>query len=58
MLRYRRIGEKRVSDAVRLTVAMPDHYSFDDMKRLAGYFFKDLQPMPSKKQERNENPSR
>lgn len=54
---YRQIGEKRVSDAVRLTVAMPDHYSFDDMKRLAGYFFEDLQPMPSK-QERNENSSR
>lgn len=51
-------GKKPILDAIILSIDVPELCSFKDMKRFAGYLFEDLQPMPLKKQERNENPSR
>ena len=40
---YRQIGNKRVSDAVIISVAMPDDTDFDGMRKMARYFFPELQ---------------
>lgn len=42
---YRRVGNQRVSDAVIISVAMPDETDFDGMRQMARYFFPDLQQM-------------
>lgn len=40
---YRRIGNQRVSDAMIISVAMPEGTDFDGMRERARYFFPDLQ---------------
>lgn len=40
---YRRVGNKRVSDAVIISVAMPEGTNFERMRQMARYFFPDLQ---------------
>ena len=55
---YREAGKDRLSDAVVLTIAMPEEYDFEGMKHLAGYFFGNLQPILSKKQQKKEKPTR
>lgn len=51
-------GKKPILEAIILTIDMPGLCSFKDMKRFADYLFEDLQPIPIKKREQNENPSR
>lgn len=55
---YRENGKGRISDAAVLTVAIPEEYSFEGMKELAGYFFEDMQPDVPKKQKKKEGPTR
>ena len=55
---YREAGKDRLSDAVVLTIAMPEEYDFEGMKELAGYFFEDLQPISPQKQQKREMPAR
>ncbi len=55
---YRQAGKDRLSDAVVLTIAMPEEYDFKGMKQLAGYFFEDMQLIAPKKQKKKEEPSR
>ena len=55
---YRENGKSRISDAVALTVAIPEEQDFSWMKQMAGYFFEDMQPVTPKKQKKMEGPSR
>ena len=55
---YRQIGRGRLSDAVVLTIAIPEEYDFEGMKELAGYFFEDLQLISLQKQKKKEGPAR
>ena len=55
---YRQNGKDRISDAVVLTVAIPEDYDFDGMKQLAGYFFGDMQPDIPQKQKKKDSPIR
>ena len=55
---YRENGKSRISDAVVLTVAIPEEQDFNRMKQMAGYFFEDMQPVTPKKQKKMEGPSR
>ena len=55
---YRQNGKDRISEAVVLTVAIPEDYDFDGMKQLAGYFFRDMQPDIPQKQKKKDSPTR
>lgn len=55
---YRENGKGRISDAVVLTVAIPEEQDFNWMKQMAGYFFEDMQPVTPKKQKKMDGPSR
>ncbi len=55
---YRQNGKDRISDAVILTVAIPEDYDFEGMKQLAGYFFGDMQPDVPQKQKKKDAPDR
>ena len=45
---YRENGKGRISDAVGLTVAIPDEQDFNWMKQMAGYFFGICSRLPPK----------
>lgn len=55
---YRQNGNSRISDAVILTIFMPEDYGFDRMKQLAGYFFEDMQPVVPPKRKEKDSPAR
>ena len=55
---YRRDGKTRISDCVMIEIAMPEDQDFNDMKRMAEYFFKDMEPLIPKKQKKKEAPAR
>ena len=55
---YRRDGKTRISDCVMIEIAMPEDQDFNDMKRMAEYFFKDMEPLIPKKQKKKEAPTR
>ena len=55
---YRENGKGRISNAVVLTVAIPEEQDFNWMKQMAGYFFEDMQPVTPKKQKKMDGPSR
>lgn len=40
---YRQVGTHKISDAVIISVVSPDESDFDDMRRMARYFFPDMQ---------------
>lgn len=46
---YREAGKKQRVDAVIISVALPDHETFEGMQRMAKYFFEDLKPVEKQK---------
>lgn len=50
---YRQVGNQRVSDAVMISMALPDYMNFDDMRRMARYFFPDMQQINKGEKKRN-----
>lgn len=55
---YRENGKGRISDAVVLTVVIPEEQDFNWMKQMAEYFFEDMQPVTPKKEKKMDGPSR
>ena len=54
---YRRDGKNRISDCVMIEIAMPEDQDFNDMKRMAEYFFKDMElSYPKSKRKRKRQP--
>ena len=49
---YRENGKGRISNAVVLTVAIPEEQDFNWMKQMAGYFFEGMQPVTPKNDKR------
>lgn len=48
---YREAGKKRCVDAVIISIALPEHETFEGMQRMAKYFFEDLKPVEKQKKQ-------
>ena len=55
---YHKKREHRISDAVIITIAVPDDKDFTAMREMARYFFQDMEPLVPEKHRIKRGPER